>query len=284
MTGDLHAALAADRAVRRRAALETSPFDGGIAVRHPQLGDVHYLNAVLLDAGPVGLSGPEVAATAERWQGDLDHRHVVCDDAAAGERVAAELERKGWERTRTVYMAFAGDPAVITADARVGWAGVIAETDMQALQLAALREEAPEVDARSGLVARLVATQSRLRATTPCRCFGAGEPGAEPASMCVLFLDADVDGRRVATIEEVGTLVAHRGRGLAGAVVSAAVSHAGGWGADLIVVPADADDWPQVMYAGLGFEPIGRQVTVTRRLGGPGRAGWAGSGFVSGDV
>jgi GNAT superfamily N-acetyltransferase len=129
-------------------------------------------------------------------------------------------------------------------------------------------------------VARLVATQSRLRDTTPCRCFGAGEPGGEPASMCALFLDADVNGRRVATIEEVGTLVAHRRRGLAGVVVSAAVSDAGRWGADLIVVPADADDWPQVMYAGLGFEPIGRQVTLTRRL----RAGRPGSGSVSGGV
>jgi GNAT superfamily N-acetyltransferase len=280
---DLRDALAADRAVRRRAALEMIPFDGGIAVRHGELGDVHYLNAVLLDAAPpapVGLSGAEAAAVAERWQGDLGHRHLVCDDAATGERVAAELEREGWERTRTVYMAFAGDPAAIAADPRGGWAGIISETEMQALQLAGLREEAPEVDARTGLVARLVATQSRLRQTTPCQCFGAAEPGGEPASMCALFLDDNVNGRRVAMVEEVGTLVAHRRRGLAGAVVSAAVSHAGRWGADLIVVPADADDWPQVMYAGLGFEPIGRQVTVTRRL----RAGRAGSESVSGGV
>jgi GNAT superfamily N-acetyltransferase len=280
---DLRDALAADRAVRRRAALEAIPFDGGMAVRHVELGDVHYLNAVLLDPtppAPVRLSGAEVAAVAERWQGDLGHRHLVCDDAATGERVAAELERAGWERTRTVYMAFAGDPAAIAADPRGGWAGIISETEMQALQLAGLREEAPEVDARTGLVARLVATQRRLRQTTPCQCFGAAEPGGEPASMCALFLDDNVNGRRVAMVEEVGTLVAHRRRGLAGAVVSAAVSHAGCWGADLIAVPADADDWPQLMYAGLGFEPIGRQVTVTRRL----RAGRAGSESVSGGV
>ena len=71
--------------------------------------------------------------------------------------------------------------------------------------------------------------------------------------MCALFLDDDVNGRRVATVEEVGTLVAHRRRGLARAVVSAAMSHAGRWGADLIVVPADADDWPQLMYTGAGL-------------------------------
>ncbi len=58
------------------------------------------------------------------------------------------------------------------------------------------------------------------------------------------------------------------------------MSHADRWGAELIVVPADADDWPQLMYAGLGFEPLGRQVTLTRRL----RAGRAGSESVSGDL
>jgi GNAT superfamily N-acetyltransferase len=280
VTSDLRDALAADRAVRRRAAREVIPVAGGLVVRHPELHDVHYLNAVLVDAEPARPGGAvaapvaEAAAVAERWLGDLGHRHIVFDDAAAGERAAAELQGAGWERARTLYMAFAGDPAALPSDPR---ARPISEPEMQALQLAGLREEAPEVDARSGLVARLVATQSRLRETTPCRCFGAAEPGGQLASTCALFLDADVDGRRVATVEEVGTLAAHRRRGLARAVVSAAVSHAAHWGADLIVVPADADDWPQLMYAALGFAPVGRQVTLTRRAPRP-------TGSVSGGV
>ena len=151
--------------------------------------------------------------------------------------------------------------------------------EMHALQLAGLRAEAPEIDARAGLVERLVATQTALRAHTPSRCFGAGDPGGALGSTCTLFLDEDVNGRRVATVEEVGTLPAERGRGLARAVVCAAVAHAGRWGAELIVVPADADDWPQVMYARLGFAPVGRQVALTRRLrdrrrGGRGPIPW----------
>ena len=137
---------------------------------------------------------------------------------------------------------------------------------MQALQLAGLEEEVSSGDARSGLARRLMAAQTALRAGTPARCFGAGEDG-ELRSMCTLFLDADVDGRRVAMVEEVGTLSAHRGRGLARAVVSAAVAAAHAWEAELIVVPVDADDWPQLMYARLGFEPIGRQVSLTARPG-----------------
>jgi GNAT superfamily N-acetyltransferase len=262
VTSDLRDALAADRAVRRRAAQESIALDAGVAVRHPGLYDVHYLNAVLLDADPLAPSGAEVAALADRWLGDLAHRHVVFDDAAAGERAAAELEDAGWERGRIVYMAFDGDRAGIRPDAR---ARMISDEEMDALQLVNLREQAPEAHPRSGLSARLLATQRRLRQTTLSRCFGAGEPAGELASMCTLFLSDEVGGRRVAMITDVGTRPAHRERGLARAVVLAAVAHAADWGAELIVIGADADDWPQLIYARLGFAPLGRQVTLTRR-------------------
>jgi GNAT superfamily N-acetyltransferase len=274
VTPELRDALAADRAIRRRAAREAIPLAGGLAVRHPELADVHYLNAVLLNAEPAQLEAEDVVAEAERHLGDLGHRHIVFDDADVGEAVSQRLATDGWGRTRTLYMLFAGDPSTVAADPR---ARPISEAEMCALQLAGLRAEAPEVDARTGLVQRLVDTQRALRPTTPSQCFGAGDPGGEPASMCTLFLDENVNGRRVATVEEVATLPAHRGRGLARAVVGAAVAHAGRWGAELIVVPADADDWPQLMYARLGFAPLGRQVGLTLRI--PSR-----TGSVEGDV
>jgi ribosomal protein S18 acetylase RimI-like enzyme len=274
VTTDLTLARAADRAVRRRAARVTIPFSEGLAVRHPELYDVHYVNAVLLDAGGAPLDAGQVAAVADRWQGDLRHRHVVFDDAEAGERAAAQLESEGWERARVAFMVFAGDPARVAEDAR---ARAISEPEMEALQLAGVRDRAPKVDAGGSLASRLVTTQRRLRGTTCARCFGAGDPGEELASMCTLFLDPDVDGRRVAMLTDVGTRIAHRERGLGRAVVSAAIADAGRWGAELIVVGADADDWPQLMYVALGFEPVGLQVALTRRI--PAR-----SGSVSGSV
>jgi hypothetical protein len=51
--------------------------------------------------------------------------------------------------------------------------------------------------------------------------------------------------------------------------VLAAIGAAREWGADTVMVPADADDWPQLMYARWGFAAIGRQVTLTRRTGAP---------------
>lgn len=282
----LHDALAADRAIRRRAAEETIRVYGGIVLRHPELHDVHYLNAVLLDAGADAPGAAGAAALAERWLGDLGHRHVVFDDAEAGERAADELEAAGWERGRTVYMAFTGETSGVEPDPR---ARAISEAEMDALQLAHLSDQMPDAHGRSGLADRLLATQQRLRRTTPARCFGAAEPSGELASMCTLLLDGDVGGRRVAMVSEVGTRAAHRERGLARAVISAAIVAAGAWGADLIVVGADADDWPQLLYARLGFEAIGRQVTLTRRLRAEGagrtdRAARAASGSVSGGV
>lgn len=259
MTGELAAALGADRRVRERAASEVIPIPEGVVVRHPELWDVHYLNAVLLDpAPPLPVAG--LVALADRWLGDLGHRHVVFEDEAAGERAAAALP--DWERRRTSLMVFTGDLPAVPRDPR---ARQVSPAEMEELQLAGLREDVPEAALRSGLADRLAATQRALRAGTPARCFGAGE-GSGLQSMCTLFLDEHVGGRRVALIEEVATLAAHRRRGLARAVVGAAIVSAATWRADLIVVPADADDWPQVMYAGLGFVAVGRQVSLTRRV------------------
>ena len=65
-------------------------------------------------------------------------------------------------------------------------------------------------------------------------------------------------------VESVATLPDHRERGLAKAAVGAALRAAADWGADLIAVPADADDWPQLLYASLGFVAAGRLLTFLR--------------------
>jgi ribosomal protein S18 acetylase RimI-like enzyme len=75
----------------------------------------------------------------------------------------------------------------------------------------------------------------------------------EPVSWADLYL---ADG--VAQVEDVATLEAYRNRGLASAVVTAAVRAAEEAGAELIFLVADEDDWPKELYVRLGFEAIGR--------------------------
>jgi GNAT superfamily N-acetyltransferase len=166
-------------------------------------------------------------------------------------------------------MIFRGDPGQALRDPR---AREISDAEMRELMLANFKQYDYGQDTSPELPQRLVDAHFAVRSGTPALGFGAGEDGGLQ-SMCTLFLDPDVDGTRVAMVEQVGTFPPYRGRGLAKAVVSAAVRAGGEWGADLITVPADADDWPQLIYANLGFDPVGVQAQFTRRL----RTGAAGT-------
>ncbi len=61
----------------------------------------------------------------------------------------------------------------------------------------------------------------------------------------------------IGEIDQVYTAPEHRGHGLASVVVRAAIAAAIERGDDLVVIGADADDWPQQLYERLGFETVG---------------------------
>ncbi|HEX3832438.1 MAG TPA: GNAT family N-acetyltransferase, partial [Solirubrobacteraceae bacterium] len=250
---DLTAAFEFERRITRRGAARWTELPLGWEARHDRLADVYHLNALLLRAPlPAEVSAAELTALVEDRQRDLRHRRVVLDDEHAGERLADALLDAGWERDRTLYMALGADPQDALIDPR---ARVLSEEQLRAVQHATLGEDDVGPNTSPGLIDRLVEAQAALRAGTRALGFGAGQ-GEPVVSHCTLFCEAEPTDRRVAMIDSVGTLRAHRQQGLAKAVVSAAVRAAGEWGADLIVVPADADDWPQLLYAGLGFVPL----------------------------
>jgi predicted N-acetyltransferase YhbS len=262
VNADLAAALDFERRITRRGAERWTKLPLGWEARHDGLADVYHLNTLLLRAPlPAEVGAAELTALVEDRQGDLRHRRVTLDDEQAGERLAGELLDAGWERDRTVYMALGSDPQDALIDPR---ARVLSEKQLRDVQHATLGEDDFGPNTSPGLIDRLVEAQAALRAGTRALGFGAGQ-GQQVVSHCTLFCEAEPTDRRVAMIDSVGTLRAHREQGLAKAVVSAAVRAAGEWGADLIVVPADADDWPQLLYAGLGFASLGRQVGFTRQ-------------------
>jgi GNAT superfamily N-acetyltransferase len=156
---------------------------------------------------------------------------------------------------RTLFMALRSEPD------RPGRAGVCREVDRPTLHALEVRlaSEDPPLGADAGFAERLVSAMDVLRAATPWRGFAAGE-NDELVSACTLFLDGDGGA---ALLDNVGTLRSHRRRGLARAVVSTAVARARAEGCELIVIPADADDWPKDLYARLGFAPLGVQVAFT---------------------
>jgi cystathionine beta-synthase len=236
---ELALTLELDRRIHLRGARETIDIPEGFVALHPTLPDVRFLNAVVLPGRlPEDLDAPALRALADHWLGHLPERLVVIEDAEAGERLAPDLLALGSERRRTALMVYRGDPGELPRDPR---AREVTEAELRALQRATLTEADPVRAGPPGLAEQLLEAQASLRAGTPARGFGAGEHG-ELQSMCTLFLDPDVAGRRIAMVEEVATLSAHRERGLARAVVSCAVREALRWRADLITVPADAED------------------------------------------
>lgn len=259
----LAAALQFDRSLRLRAATRIVTLDEGVVILHDGLPDVYHLNSLVLDAPlAAGLDAEAVMALAEGPLGHLRHRQVIFDDGDAGVAIAPGFIRAGWSMQRTLFMG-------LGADAPGDQPGVAREVDadtLRELEVRLGREDPAPMAAGPGFAERLVQAMDALRDVTPCRRLAAGENG-DLASFCTLFLEP---GGRAALIDNVATLRASRRRGLARAVVSAAIGLARGEDRDPIVIPADADDWPKDLYARLGFEPLGVQVAFTlARTGGP---------------
>jgi GNAT superfamily N-acetyltransferase len=262
---DTRPLFAFDRSVRIGGATVVTALPAGVSIRHSELPVLYHLNSLLLDAplAPALRDSGALTELADEQLGDLGHRHIVLDDADAAERLSPALAVNGWTQQRVLLMLRVREP-----DRRPPAIAVRRLTDHEAhaLQLQITAEEAPRDQGvrdavAEALVRQLVAGQEALRAGTRSLVFGAAaQEGGPLASMCTLFA-----GVGIAMIEEVGTLARFRERGLARAVVTAAVDAALGLGCERIFVPADADDWPQLLYVKLGFEPVARQVSFTLR-------------------
>lgn len=253
-------AAAVNRAVMWRACPDARTIPEGWVLRHHAAPLVHMLNAVRLRAVPAGGSA-EVETLAERWLGDLRHRSVVIEDPA-GEALAPALGTYGWRRDRLLLMALDPLRAVFGRDPR---GREVDEAALRAAERAIFVEDNVGQGAHPELPAQLAAAMADVRAHTACRRFAAGQRAEdELVAVATLFLHPDVDGARVAQLESIGTRRAHREQRLAAAAVGAALAAAREWCAELVTLVTDADDWPQLWYARLGFRPVGRQTVFHR--------------------
>ncbi|HTX45874.1 MAG TPA: GNAT family N-acetyltransferase [Solirubrobacteraceae bacterium] len=264
---DTRSLMAFDRMVRIGGATSVTEIPAGLVIRHSGLPTLHHLNALLLDAplAPELRDPLALTSLADEALAGLGHRHVVLDDADAAEEIAAALALNGWAQQRVLLMLRVREP---DRTPQPGLARRLTAEEAHALQLEITAAEAPgsKGAVADALVRMLVRGQEALRAGTRSLVFGSALESGPTASMCTLFA-----GDGVAMIEEVGTLERFRGHGLARAVVSAAVDAALELGCERIFVPADADDWPQLLYLKLGFEPVARQVSFTLRAPGDAR-------------
>jgi ribosomal protein S18 acetylase RimI-like enzyme len=130
-------------------------------------------------------------------------------------------------------------------------------------------EERVEVHRAAWLPSKLTLdTYRRLMVTWPYRevfDIVAVAPDGTFAACCIGWLDPDT---RSAEIEPVGTHPGYRRQGLAQAVVAECIERLGVAGCEEVVIKPRGDDAypvPRQVYAGLGFETVGRTRTFRKR-------------------
>ena len=250
---ELERAWEFESALQDRFARTRERFELGTALFNDALRRVYDANFVRFERGFDQLTGEQVEAAANELQASLRHRKVVIPDERAGARVAEELKARGWRYYTLVTMAYRASEAPGGAERRA-----VEEVDPSELRHA--RERALDDGQRDAEARRqIIAFTELMAAASPTRLFAARADRDEIGSFCALF-----HGDGIGQVDEVTTLQQYRRRGLAAAVVSAAVRASVESGDELTFLVADEGDWPMSWYARLGFEPIGRRYELLR--------------------
>lgn len=233
------------RAFDAASAMHVVPWAFGTGFFRDDMPRVHDLNFVRLDAG--GEPGARrLADAADEAYADrgLRHRKVMAYDER-GERLRREFAALGWDTERDVVMVLrAGRPA---PDRPRG--EEVGVEDVMRMREIALRSESYVTD--DDLLRQLVDKDRVFHDARSARHFAVRSDAGEVVAACDLYTDG-----RIGQIEDVGTLVEHRGHGHATAVVLAAIDASLAAGHEITFLIADDEDWPKEMYARLGFEPV----------------------------
>jgi predicted GNAT family acetyltransferase len=225
--------------------------DGITAVldtRIPLVWDANYL---LAEAEEV--TAQQLAAKADEVLGGLgmEHRSAGTRDPATSDRVAAGLEKLGWEREDSLHMVLRREPDR-PADAEVEQVSL---DDVRHINEAIIEAE----DWGSREVAEQIHSRNRrIGGEWSDRWFAARNDG-QIASCCRLL-----QREGIGQVEDVATLEGARGHGLARAVVLEAARTSVDDGDELTFLSALAGDWPRELYTRLGFDAVG-EVSYARR-------------------
>jgi len=223
------------------------PWEHGVLVRAPELPSYYDVNLVRVDGRDPGLSAEALAALADEWLSELEHRRVEVEDEAAGARLRSAFEAMGWVAERLAWLRRTGPAPRVPGPAGATLRAVpFAAT--RSLRLAWQKEsiypDGPDV----------LPVEEAVAARRGARAVLAEAP--QPAGFATWSSDGET-----AEVELVFCLPEHRGRGLGGALVARALAEAGA-GEALIV--ADDAGAAKRLYERLGFRTIWRQYVFTR--------------------
>ena len=250
-TTELERLRAHRRALFERSTTRSEPFPDGVAFftpAHPTKWDRN----LLLVEDATGLSAAELIAEAERLQAPAGLRHRKIECHRGGDALVDDFKAAGWSADRVVVMVLRPG-----ADQRGEAHALVREVEFPAVR--SLMEQWYG-EAMSEAEARDLADADADTAQTSGARFFLAERDGLPAACCMLL-----PGDGVGQVEEVYTAKPYRGARLASAVVRAAIAAARERGDDLIMIMADAEDWPQRLYERLGFETVDEYRSFTRK-------------------
>ena len=248
MTDELARALAFERWAVERTSTRIEPWAFGTAFFHDEFPKRYDANFVSVERPIEDVPFDAVATEADRAHAGLTHRKIEIDDDAGGSRATARLAELGYAADRTVVMTLRRNPD------RPGDVGRVEE-----LSFEEIRPHLVELNRRErwgsepGVAEMLADFRKVLADGIGARFFAARAPDSSTiASSCELYVHGGAS-----QVESVDTLQEHRGLGLARACVLRAAVEGRAAGARDVFIWADANDWPQQLYARLGFDPIG---------------------------
>jgi uncharacterized protein (DUF952 family)/GNAT superfamily N-acetyltransferase len=235
-----------------RRAAEVREVPGGVAVVDPEYRWSRHDNRLLLTEP---LTADEVAAatTAVAADAGWPHRAAQLRWPGAG-AVAAELARHRWDVGELLLMA---RPATAVPGGDGG--EVVDQREVHDLWDRSWRRgKVAPPEQLDEVVAQLVGREHRNDLVVAVTDVVVREDGRVVAAG-----QLRVDGA-TAAVESVLTDDAARGRGFADAVLAKILSLAAEAGCNLVVLEADADDWPREWYARRGFRIVGSVWDVSR--------------------
>jgi GNAT superfamily N-acetyltransferase len=207
------------------------------------------LNQLVVDAPT---AADELVSVLDELYADLTHRRAFLERAEVGDRLAPFFKDAGWLVERDVFMMLRRDRD------RPAQPGLAREADERAVRAVEAQTIAEQRYGDATVVEELLASRAAFARAGRARYFVAGRDGVD-ASHASLYSD-----RVVAQVEDVGTVAAARGHGLARAACSAAIDAALSAGHEFVFIVADADDWPKDLYTKLGFDPVGHAWSFSR--------------------
>jgi ribosomal protein S18 acetylase RimI-like enzyme len=232
---------------------EQGSWRGGSFIRTRSLPLVYDANRVVVLEHGFGLSMEEVSTAADTIQAGLPNRIVEFVDCAESASLADGFIAAGWLADPVGVMVRLRD-----AD-RVVDTGAVLVADHMTLAPARMASLNDEVWATGDAAAQVREKQERIARSLPTTHLAVMDDGNVVAYCEVFEIDADV-----AQIESVATVPAFRGRGHARAVVARALHLTRD--RRLVFLTMDPTDWPQELYAKLGFDDIGRVLRFRRAL------------------